>query len=68
MTIREKLFAAVIVGVLLAATAVFALALINHHQPEPAPQRVRVSLPEKCAPYYNDSTDQWAECMGVGPK
>lgn len=26
------------------------------------------SLPEKCRPYYNDGTDRWIECMGVGRK
>jgi hypothetical protein len=27
-----------------------------------------VSLPQHCAPFYNDGTGRWAECMGVGPK
>ena len=29
---------------------------------------VRKTLPEICAPFYNDGTGRWAECMGVGPK
>ncbi len=28
----------------------------------------RKSLPEVCAPFYNDGTGRWARCMGVGPK
>jgi len=28
----------------------------------------RKPLPEICAPFYNDGTGRWAECMGVGPK
>jgi hypothetical protein len=24
------------------------------------------SLPVRCRPYYNDGTERWAECMGVG--
>lgn len=28
----------------------------------------RRSQPEICAPFYNDGTGRWAECMGVGPK
>lgn len=36
----------------------------HHVEPEPV-ERV-VSLPEKCAPYYNDGTERWIDCMGVG--
>lgn len=25
-----------------------------------------VSLPERCAPHYNDGTTAWIDCMGVG--
>ena len=25
-------------------------------------------LPSECEKYYNDGTDQWKECMGVGYK
>lgn len=25
-------------------------------------------LPTVCAPFYNDGTDRWRECMGVGKK
>jgi hypothetical protein len=28
----------------------------------------RVSLPEQCKQFYNDGTDRWVECMGVGRK
>lgn len=28
----------------------------------------RVHLPTKCAPFYNDGSDRWIECMGVGYK
>lgn len=28
----------------------------------------RVSLPQQCAQFYNNGTDQWIECMGVGRK
>lgn len=27
-----------------------------------------VPLPEKCAPFYNDGTDRWVQCMLVEPK
>ncbi len=26
------------------------------------------TLPQKCAPYYNDGTDNWKACMGVDYK
>ena len=26
------------------------------------------TLPQKCAPFYNNGTDDWIECMGVGKK
>lgn len=25
-----------------------------------------LTLPEKCQSYYNDGTDKWKDCMGVG--
>lgn len=28
--------------------------------------RREVPLAEKCEQYFNDGTDQWKECMGVG--
>ena len=28
----------------------------------------RTHLPSECQQYYNDGTDQWKECMGVGYK
>jgi hypothetical protein len=28
----------------------------------------RVHLPTKCRPLYNNGTDEWIECMGVGRK
>lgn len=28
----------------------------------------RRHLPTQCAVYYNDGTDNWKECMGVGYK
>ena len=34
-------------------------------QVEPTKER-RVTLPEKCRPYYGDGTDRWINCMGVG--
>lgn len=37
-------------------------------QPEPAlkKERNRYHRPTICAPYYNDGTDRWKDCMGVG--
>lgn len=32
------------------------------------PTNGRVHLPTKCRPFYNDGTDRWIECMGVGYK
>jgi hypothetical protein len=29
--------------------------------------RETVNRAGHCSPYYNDGTDRWAECMGVGP-
>ena len=29
-------------------------------------KRERLSLPQKCKPYYNDGTERWIDCMGVG--
>lgn len=34
----------------------------------PAPDSRRAPLPVRCAPYYNDGTDRWKDCMGVGYK
>lgn len=32
-------------------------------------QEVRLTLPEKCAHLYNvGRSEEWQECMGVGPK
>ena len=28
----------------------------------------RQTLPKKCMSFYNNGTDQWVECMGVGYK
>lgn len=34
--------------------------------PTPPKQKIEhVHLPTKCAPFYNDTTTQWIECMGV---
>lgn len=32
------------------------------------PSLVVAHLPTKCAPFYNDGTDAWINCMGVGKK
>lgn len=37
-------------------------------EPAAVVKQEREHLPTKCAPYYNDGTDQWIECMGVGRK
>jgi len=29
---------------------------------------VSPSLPTVCREFYNDGTDRWAACMGVGPR
>jgi hypothetical protein len=50
---------------------VIAVALIQTAKGEsviterPTPQQ---TLPQKCAEFYNDGTDQWIDCMGVGYK
>ena len=31
-------------------------------------QRSRLHLPSKCRQHYNDGTNRWKECMGVGYK
>lgn len=28
--------------------------------------KLRNELPQSCAQFYNDGTDQWIECIGVG--
>lgn len=35
---------------------------------EPVPLEERIHLPTKCKEFYNDGTDRWIECMGVGYK
>lgn len=41
----------------------------SRHKVEIYQQKQEVkSLPEKCQPFYNDGTDQWKDCMGVGFK
>lgn len=30
--------------------------------------RISKTLPAKCEQFYNNGTDQWIECMGVGKK
>ena len=31
-------------------------------------EKTELTLPEKCREFYNDSTDRWIECIGVGYK
>ena len=37
-------------------------------QPEDVTQSVTFHLPTKCAEFYNNGTDEWVNCMGVGYK
>lgn len=43
---------------------------INEHvcnePPTPTLKREPVHLPTKCAEFYNDDTEAWIDCMGVG--
>ena len=39
-----------------------------HPEVEPMTVTERVHLPTKCKEFYNDGTDRWVECMGVGYK
>lgn len=36
--------------------------------PDVRSERISNHLPSKCRQYYNNGTDQWIDCMGVGPK
>lgn len=40
----------------------------NAKASETPKERVRFNLPAKCQPYYNDGTERWINCMGVGKK
>lgn len=53
---------------------VWALALVTSCSPDRPPEPIRdvetqhVPLPVKCQEFYNDGTDAWKDCMGVGLK
>ena len=46
------------------------LLIIDVVSQEPCPQAMpeKTHLPSLCKQYYNDGTDAWIECMGVGRK
>ena len=52
--------------VLLVMAVVVARSLNRIESRQEMPEKTH--LPSLCKPYYNDGTDAWAECMGVGRK
>ena len=61
----------VIIGVLALVVLYLGICIIGYTKAAgqfvaDAPTAQRQSLPEKCAPYYQDGTDAWINCMGVG--
>jgi hypothetical protein len=59
-----------VLGVIIGITVGYVLFYPDEVVPVPvevAPIERKVSLPEKCHPFYLDGTGRWAECMGVGP-
>lgn len=44
------------------------IANVTREQADELRLQQKQSLPDKCAVYYDDGTDRWKECMGVGLK
>ncbi len=42
---------------------------MRHAEPDPKPTpEPELTLPQKCAQYYDDGSDRWIDCMGVGKR
>lgn len=62
-------------GEMIVGMVILFLMVISHRhddvyaaKPETAPEPAPLTLPEVCRPYYNDGTDRWKDCIGVGLK
>lgn len=69
--LAEKVLVGSIVACLMVFTVLvlFALADAQAQASEDLdPCGQELSLPEKCREFYNDGTDAWINCMGVGYK
>lgn len=70
LTVRKTeviLIAVITTALAVAVTSILACVIRDAGKAE-EPARVSMGLPEKCAPHYNDGTDAWKDCMGVGYK
>lgn len=66
---RAWLAISLIVLACVSLTGVIYWRLSTYERPDIAlPAPTSVHLPSVCAQYYNDGTDDWIECMGVGKK
>lgn len=67
----DFMLALVIIAAFVLLSAYFIGAIAVFEKSKEVTQSVttsRVHLPTKCRPYYNDGTDRWIDCMGVGYK
>ena len=57
-------------ALIVAVVAIASVAIVRAAMSEPPVIKpiVRRHLPSECAQFYNDDTDQWVECMGVGKR
>jgi len=61
----------VIIGALALATLYLGIAIAGYEHAKAQPPQIpqaRQTLPQKCQQYYNNGTDEWIDCMGVGYK
>jgi hypothetical protein len=66
----DFLVAIVIIAAVVAATVYLIGGILFWQQAieDKVTQRVTIHLPTECAEYYEDGTDKWKDCMGVGLK
>jgi hypothetical protein len=69
---HTALFAAsVIITSLAFVTGYIILAILGFEASkadQPVLHTVQPTLPQQCAKYYNDDSDAWINCMGVGKR
>ncbi len=68
MSTIEAFAAGLICGTFLMTGAIIIGGIETNQHQEIHMRMKAVPLPVKCAPYYNDGTDSWINCMGVGYK
>ena len=67
----KDLLTVVLLFLVLSVAVLIVVTVIGAVMPDPArqEQETRNNLdtrPTMCYPYYNDGTERWANCMGVG--